>query len=689
MDTLHRIFYGFVLGYLCIGHNLRSGSGGLKYCLLAVSIILPATFIFQLPIAWAGDESGLIVPLYSYPGKMWDKLIQEKNAYPDVPIIAIINPDNGPGIKDVNYVTGVQKLQMSGIVVLGYVYTQHVDVTAIRNDINEYKNWYGVNGIFFDAMSNTPGHEAFYKQLTNYTKSMGMNFTVGNPGSDTLPSYIGTVDNIVIHDNSGVLPISHLGGWHMNFTKSNFSTISYGVGSINQTYLRNATRNVQYLYLTDLSLPNPFEALPSYIDKLMNALNTQRSLASVTVDAYSDHHDPLDGFWTTVKSGSNTTSGFTPLTFEVIRGKQYEVTVSNYGNYTFDHWDNGISNKTRIIQTTQNMTLSAYYTTDLNQTQPAAQSIRYANDTTGDQLISTQPPNGTLQEPSTTTENLGVIETTIMYTGGDRADYSLLSFKVFLDSSQKPYREIKSVSSNPFYIDNLPIGHRYKVEVIANGMISDVEYVDLEKHTAQMNMYLPFPGGMRLHIFYDDGYTPISNAVVVVNSQNNKTWATSTTDKYGETLRFWLEPTTMKNNYFVVDVQVGKHLSYSSYPVFLYPGHSQETNIVTPWPPEINSAVTVKVYDAKSQLYSTKDGSVTVGFFDSNNKEIAESPVTSRGDAYFANLRVGDYVIRAMDETTGSLWGQSHITLDGTKNIFSLYEGNQVSNNQTNSLLEN
>ncbi len=651
---------------------------------------LSVVLILHMPAVMAEGEPGVIVPLYSYPGTMWDKLVEEKIAHPEVPIIAMVNPDSGPGTKDGNYIAGIQKLETSGITVLGYVYTQHVDVTEIRNDINEYKNWYGVNGIFFDAMSNTPGNETFYKQLTSYVKYMGMNVTVGNPGADTLPSYIGTVDNIVIHDNSGFPSVLMLGGWHENFTKSNFSSISYGVDSINQTDVADLARHVQYLYVTDLNLPNPFGALPSYFDKLMGMLEVQGGTASVSVNAYSESNKSLGGFWTIVKSSSNTTTGFTPFVFNATAGDLYAVSVSNYGNYTFDHWDDGSKNSTRIIRPSQNVTLTAYYETNQNQTLLSIPSNQSAAISSGNQSQPAQKANTTSQASlAGSPENLGRIQATVMYTGGDRADYSLLSFKVFQDTSQTPYEEIGSVSSNPFYIDNLPLGHRYKVEVMANGMVSDVEYADLEKPTAQMGLYLPFPGGMRLHIFYNDGYTPISNSVVTVKSQDNKTWATSTTDQYGETLRFWLEPTTMKNNYFIIEVQIGRHLSYFSSPVFLYAGRGQEINIVTPWPPTVDSAIAVKIYDSESQLYTPKDGSLMVGVYDSNNNKIAESAVNPRGEADFANLRVGDYVIRAVDESNGSLWGQSQITLDGTKTVFDLYEARQVPENQTASLLAN
>ena len=159
------------------------------------------------------EKTGLIVPLYSYPGNDWDTLVKEKSSHPSVPIVAIINPDSGPGTKDTNYVYGVQKLQSAGIQVIGYIYTANVGYGNITGDIDEYKNWYKVNGIFFDQMSNVKGNETFYAQLSNYSRSVGLNFTVGNPGVDTLPSYIGTVNNMVLYDNPGLPPsTSHLKG---------------------------------------------------------------------------------------------------------------------------------------------------------------------------------------------------------------------------------------------------------------------------------------------------------------------------------------------------------------------------------------------------------------------------------------------------------------------------------------------
>lgn len=666
-----------------------------SHCFIAILTIACIAIVSQFQSVGAtSDSTGLIVPLYSYPGATWDELIQEKNNYPSVPIVAIINPDNGPGTKDPNYISGVQKLQAAGITVLGYVYTQGVDATEIRNYMGDYKNWYNVNGIFFDAMYNTSGKETFYKQLSDYARSIGLTYTVGNPGTDTLPTYVGTVDNLVIHDGPHLPLISSLGGWHQNFTKTNFSIISYDVDSINKTYVENATQYVQYLYVTDSISPNPFNNIPNYIGNLLGMLNmTQKqnnTSVSIMVNALSTDGSPLNGLWTTIQSDKNTSSGFTPFSFTAVKGNKYSITVSNFGNYTFEHWDDNTTNTTRIVVPTENVTLTAYY--GIKQTMPTNNTVPLNTPINNTAPLNT-PINNTLSSNPipvppvqisrhAIVQSVGSIAVNVMYTGGDRADYSFLSFKVYQDSNKTAYEEISSVSSNPFDIKSLPLNHLYKIEVFANGMCSDIEYADLEKPNQEIGMYLPPPGGLRPHIFYNDGYTPISNATVIIKSQDNKTWSTGSTDVYGETLRFWLEPTSVKNNYFIIQVQIGQHISYSYSPAFLYPGYAQEISVTTPWPPIVNSVIAVKVYDKLSKLFSPEDGIMMVDLFDDHGTKIAESKVNPRGEVDFGNLKVGDYMFRALEQN-GTEWGETNATIDGTKTSFSILEDKNMPVNQT------
>lgn len=276
-------------------------------------------------------------------------------------------------------------------------------------------------------------------------------------------------------------------------------------------------------------------------------------------------------------------------------------------------------------------------------------------------------------------ETTGSIAVTLTYTNGDTADYWPVSLKIYQDFSKTPYKEIVSLSGNPFNIVSLPVGHQYKIEAYADGMYASVVYVDLELPHQDINIKLPLSGGMRVNAFYNDGVTPISNATVYVRDQNNKTWAHGPVDTNGKTMRFWLEPTTVESDHYTIDVKIGDNLTYSQSPIFLNQGISQEIKIITNWPPIVNSLITVNVLDAQLNHVSSSDGKFIVELFDNNGNKISQSPVTTRGEAYFSNLKVGDYIFKAVQENNNSEWGTSKITLDGSKLSFDIPESQKTS----------
>jgi hypothetical protein len=54
-------------------------------------------------------------------------------------------------------------------------------------------------------------------------------------------------------------------------------------------------------------------------------------------------------------------TGYITLTFTAAVGVTYTISMSNWKNYVFDHWDNGSTNPVRAITATQTTTLVAYY----------------------------------------------------------------------------------------------------------------------------------------------------------------------------------------------------------------------------------------------------------------------------------------------------------------------------------------
>jgi hypothetical protein len=221
--------------------------------------------------------AGTIVPLYTYPtDSTWATIIAAAKLHPKVTVQAVINPNSGPGTaKDAAFASGIPTLAAAGIIVFGYVATTYgAKPTANAHaEIDSYKAWYtGIQGIFFDEMSNSAGMEGYYTELGQYAKSQGYALTIGNPGADTLPSYVGTVDTIIIYENGGLPTLGALAGWHTQYDKHDFAFIAYGVSSLDAAFVASARADTGFIYITNDTLPNPYDTLPPYFDALLASL---------------------------------------------------------------------------------------------------------------------------------------------------------------------------------------------------------------------------------------------------------------------------------------------------------------------------------------------------------------------------------------------------------------------------------
>jgi hypothetical protein len=238
---------------------------------LATVTTLPTISIYSPKL-----KTGIIIPLYSYPGSTWSAVMQERRLNPNVPMVVVINPNDGPSTwRDENFVQGIKNLQSLGIKVLGYVYTSFGSrsIDSIEADVQSYADWYHVNGIFFDEMASTQGYETYYSNLNSYVKSVGLKYTVGNPGPAVPTSFIGTLDSIVIYENWGLPNASSISRLYSNYNSSNFAIISYGVSQLDQAFLKMISDSVGYVYFTNSSGLKVYSTLPSYFGSEVSMLN--------------------------------------------------------------------------------------------------------------------------------------------------------------------------------------------------------------------------------------------------------------------------------------------------------------------------------------------------------------------------------------------------------------------------------
>lgn len=214
-------------------------------------------------------RTGLIVPLYIYPapGK-WEPLIAAKQANPQVPILAIVNPGSGPGSRtDPLYVAGMAALREAGIMAFAYVYSSYRrrSYDEVTNDIDAYTALYGRNfdGIFVDEMAKDDA--AHYESVASHARSGGFGRVIGNPGTDVPKEYVGkAADVFVIYENAGSPSPTFLGGWHAAYPKQTWAFIAHHTASLDPSLVAKAKMDVGLLYLTDAD----YHSFPPYLGRL-------------------------------------------------------------------------------------------------------------------------------------------------------------------------------------------------------------------------------------------------------------------------------------------------------------------------------------------------------------------------------------------------------------------------------------
>lgn len=262
-------------------------------------------------------------------------------------------------------------------------------------------------------------------------------------------------------------------------------------------------------------------------------------------------------------------------------------------------------------------------------------------------------------------ETEGQLQVDIQSWGGERPAHHGIVLKIYQDTNKTAMEVLPS--SNPYEL-SLPLNHRYKIEAYASGMFVDVDFVELSQQSQKVELSMPIPGSVRFSIVYADDSMPISGASVSVRSDDGtyKYWTNSTTDESGNTFRFWLQPTISEGDHYVADVTIGDGLVYAYSPITISPGLSQDIKITTPWPKVIDQLIIVSVMDSNSTKISGLGKDLAVELYDANGNKVQSSSIDHKGNAYFSNLKVGTYLLRAINlEQQNEELGNIKVMLSG------------------------
>lgn len=236
----------------------------------------------------------ILLPLYIYPNwyqpesYVWTDVV---SAAAQVPIVAIINPNNGPDGQPPNkdYQRGLQDLRRADIKLLGYVYTLYGDrpKTEVINDILLYARRYNLDGIFLDESASNAQQLAYYQEIYQYIKqNTYLDLVVINPGTHTDEAYLSqpAADTAAIFEQfpqawEEYQPQAYV----KNYPSDRFASLIHSVASAvdMKRYIDMAiARNIDYIYVTDDSPVgddgDPWNSLPSYWQEEIGYLESRK-----------------------------------------------------------------------------------------------------------------------------------------------------------------------------------------------------------------------------------------------------------------------------------------------------------------------------------------------------------------------------------------------------------------------------
>jgi hypothetical protein len=244
------------------------------------------------PASARSTKLQILLPLYIYPNwydrdkYAWQPAIA---AAKQVPIIAIINPNNGPDNAPPNtdYQQGIKDLRQAGIEIVGYVPTNYAqrDLRAVEADIDLYAKHFNIDGIFIDEAANHPRNLNYYLQIYRYIKSQSNAaakpyLAIANPGTAVDKSYIDRpiADITTIFENYQKVWQNYQPPTYVKSPNSrNFAVLIHTAADL-QTMERSLDRVAKYqfgyVYITNDSVDsadrNPWNTVPDYWQSQVN-----------------------------------------------------------------------------------------------------------------------------------------------------------------------------------------------------------------------------------------------------------------------------------------------------------------------------------------------------------------------------------------------------------------------------------
>jgi hypothetical protein len=208
------------------------------------------------------------VPAFFNAGSDWSQAIG--SSPPPSHIILDVTSSGAGTAPDPALVADVKQAQAAGITVLGYADTNYGGRPAaqVEADVQHYRQWYHVTGIFLDQAATGAAQLGYYRDLSTFIRRDDPGAQVWlNPGDYPDPGYL-SVANVVMAFEGSYASYLHTSvpGWVSHYAAARFAhTIYAAPGSQLASAVRlSRSKHAAFVYVTDRSGANPYSGLPSY-----------------------------------------------------------------------------------------------------------------------------------------------------------------------------------------------------------------------------------------------------------------------------------------------------------------------------------------------------------------------------------------------------------------------------------------
>ena len=239
----------------------RAVAAGVALSALASAIVLHSTGTTAHALV---AQQHLAIPSYFWPGASWDAIVAHAGAID----LAVVNVDSGPGAGRVTtFATTVGAARLRGIRVVGYVHTGYAarPLAEVLTDIDRYYAWYGVDGVFVDEVPSDCAQGAYYGAIADRVRTHADHFVIINPGTN--PGECTTTFSDMIVNFEGTRAVYQTwspASWMADYPADRFWHLIYGADDTDVSSLVSLSRerNAAHVYVTDDSMPNPWDRLP-------------------------------------------------------------------------------------------------------------------------------------------------------------------------------------------------------------------------------------------------------------------------------------------------------------------------------------------------------------------------------------------------------------------------------------------